>query len=74
MKKAIKENWKRWITSTIITFFSGFCFVLLAKIDSIDVYTLETGAIVGIIVAAIRAGLKAVVEAYLLKYPQKKGK
>jgi len=74
MKKAIKENWKRWITSTIITFFSGFCFVLLAKIDSIDVYTLETGAIAGIIVAAIRAGLKAVVEAYLLKYPQKKGK
>jgi len=74
MKKAIKENWKRWITSTIITFFSGFCFVLLAKIDSINVYTLETGAYAGIIVAAIRAGLKAVVEAYLLKYPQKKGK
>jgi len=74
MKKAIKENWKRWITSTIITFFSGFCFVLLAQIDSINVYTLETGAYSGIIVAAIRAGLKAVVEAYLLKYPQKKGK
>jgi len=57
------QTHKQWILSTIISFVTGFAVVLLTEIDSITVETIETGAWIGIMIACVRAGVKAVLEA-----------
>ena len=62
MKPKTKDNVKRYIISTLVTFLAGAGTVLYAQIDNIDVSTLQNGAYVGVAFAVIRGGVKAVLE------------
>jgi hypothetical protein len=59
------SNAKRWALSTLVTFLTGFCVVLVAQIDQITPASFADGTFVGVFFAAARAGVKAVVEWYL---------
>ena len=61
----MSKNAKRYFVSSMITFFSGFVFVLVNSIDSVTLETLRDGSLVGVLLAAVRAGIKALLEAYL---------
>jgi len=56
---------KRYIVSSLITFFTAFATVLLASIDSITIESIKDGAIIGIVFTALRAGTKALLEYFL---------
>jgi len=60
------ETFKRYALSTIVTFLTGFCMVLVLEIDNITLEAFGNGAIVGIVFAAARAGIKGVIEAFLV--------
>jgi hypothetical protein len=59
------SNAKRWALSTLVTFLTGFCMVLVAQIDQITLASFADGTFVGIVFAAVRAGVKGVMELYL---------
>lgn len=61
-------NVKRWLISTGVTFAAGFAIALLSQIDSISLSSLRDGALVGVVFAGIRAGVKAVLEAFVAWY------
>lgn len=63
----MKQNTKRWIISTIVTFLGGFLPVILMELDSITLETIQNGAIWGIIFIASRQGIKAILEYVLFK-------
>lgn len=67
----MNQNLKRWLISTGVTFSAGFAITLLADIDHITLVSLHDGALVGIVFAAIRAGVKAVLEAFVALYANK---
>ena len=58
---------KRHLISAGITFLTGFAVVLLANIDTLTIENLEQGAWLGVGFAAVRAGVKAVLEYFLTK-------
>lgn len=58
----MKQNTKRWIISTLVSFFTGFFFVIYVEIDNITIDTFQNGAWVGILISAIRLGLKGTLE------------
>lgn len=53
---------KRYIISSLVTFFSAFIVVLLAEIDTISLESLKDGAVIGLFFSAARAGIKALLE------------
>lgn len=57
-----KENFKRYLISSGITFLTGFCLTLSVNWDSITLESFQNGAIIGVIFTAARAGFKAVIE------------
>jgi len=59
------SNSKRWALSTLVTFLTGFCMVLVAQIDQITLASFADGTLVGVVFAAVRAGVKAVMEGFL---------
>lgn len=61
----VKENWKRYLWSTGVTFTSGALAVILAELDKFSLETVQTGVLVGVGLSAIRAGIKAVIELFL---------
>jgi len=61
----MKQNTKRWIISTILTFLGGFIPVLLGEMDSITLETFRNGSYLGIIFIASRQGIKAILEAFI---------
>lgn len=67
----MKETVRRYALSTLITFLAAFGVVLLADIDRITIESFRDGTILGILFAGARAGLKAVIEAFLVsRQPQ----
>jgi hypothetical protein len=56
---------KRYLVSSLITFLSVFLLALATSIGSLDVETFNSSILLGIVVVAGRAALKAVSE-YLL--------
>ena len=56
---------KRWILSSLVSFATGFAIVFLGEIDNITFESFKDGSIVGFLFLAARAGVKAVLEAYL---------
>lgn len=56
------SNAKRYIVSSLITFVSSFLLVFATEIQSIDLDTFTKSAIVGACFAAVRAGIKALIE------------
>lgn len=67
----MNPNTKRWLISTGLTFLTGFAIAVLPQIDTISLDSLKDGAIVGVVFAGVRAGFKAVLEWFLVAYPQK---
>ncbi len=62
---------KRWLVSTAVTFAAGFFGVLVLNIDSLDLASLQSGALAGVLFAAVRAGVKAAAELFLAWYANK---
>jgi hypothetical protein len=57
---------KRYALSTFVTFFSSFSLVLVTNLASLSANpggSLTTAAIISLVLAAVRAGVKAVSEA-----------
>lgn len=63
-----KSRTKEYIISSIITFLTGFISGLLLTIDKFDLVSIESGAWIGLILVALRMGVKAVLENVLHKY------
>ena len=63
----MSDTSKRYVISTILTFAAGFLVVVTPEVQALTVDTLQQGALLGILVAGARAGVKAIAEAYILK-------
>lgn len=61
-----KFEWKRYLISSLYTFLTGFLLAILANLDSIDWSNLEAGALLGLMGAGLRGGIKIVGEAFLI--------
>jgi len=61
----MNETIRRYGFSTFVTFLTGFCIVLVAQIDSLTLESFRDGTIIGVVFAAVRAGVKAVIEGFL---------
>lgn len=61
-------SWKKELKSFAITFLVGFVLVIYEQIDSFTVEAFKSGAYVGLVFGAIRAGFKAVIELFLAMY------
>lgn len=62
----MKQVTKRYIQSTTITFLTGFCTVLLTDIDKLNVQSFIDGSYVGLLFSAVRSGVKALIEAFIV--------
>lgn len=62
----LKQTIKKELTSAGYTFLTVAIPVLLAGIETINLDTIETSAVLGLLGAALRAGLKAAVSVLLL--------
>jgi len=58
----MKETTKRYIISSVVTFFTAMALVIIADIDSLTMDSIKQGALVGLSFTALRAGIKAVLE------------
>lgn len=63
----MKQSHKDLLVSSAITFVTGIAVVLLTEIDNLTLDSIQTGAWIGIIFAAVRAGIKAVLELIVSK-------
>jgi len=63
----MNKTYKKYIISSLLTFATGFALAILPVIDSITLESIESGAIVGVLFAALRAGLKALLEMFIQK-------
>lgn len=59
-----KENVKRWVRSTALTFFAGAITGVLLFLDDVNSVALTASFAFGLINVAIRSGLKAVAERF----------
>jgi len=71
VKKAVQENWKRYVISSAITFFATFLLTVSLAINQFSWETVSIGAIGGALMAGVRAGLKAVIEMFVSWYSQR---
>lgn len=65
-----KDIFKRYAISSFITFVTGFALVLTTD-PNFNAQSFSNGAIIGVLIAAIRAGVKAVVEYFVVKAQEK---
>jgi len=71
----IRENLpviKRYAISSLITFLSGFILTLAAQIETLNVGSFENGAAIALIITALRAGFKVLIETIAAKLAMKK--
>lgn len=61
----MSKTFKRYAISSLVTFLTGFCVVVLPLMNDITMDTLKNGAYVGIVVLGVRAGIKALMEYFL---------
>ena len=71
MKKLIKENWKHYAVSSLITFVAGFAVAVLPLLDNLTLDSLESGVLVGVFLTGVRAGLKVLIESFVVWYSKK---
>ena len=60
--------YKEYIKSSLITFFTAFCLVLLTQWDSLDLQSFKDGAYIAILFAAFRAGIKSLIEMFIKNF------
>lgn len=70
-KNMIKNNWKRYLVSSLLTFIAGFCLVFVNEIDNLSLEAVKDGALIGVLFVSVRAGVKALVEGFLFWYTNK---
>lgn len=58
----MSQTTKRYLTSSLITFFTAFSLAVVPVIDSITLDNLYNGALVGVLFVGVRAGVKALLE------------
>lgn len=63
-----KETIKRYVISTVVTFFAGFAIAVLPLLSDLTIESIQTGALVGVIFAGVRAGIKIVLEVFVAWY------
>jgi hypothetical protein len=68
MTQPTKTAIKRWILSSIVSFLTGFFLILLTEIDGITLETVRDGSYAGTVFLAFRAGIKAVMELFLMTF------
>jgi hypothetical protein len=68
----MNENIKRHIISAGLSFLVGFALVVIPMLQDLTLQTLEGGALLGIIFAGARGGLKVVLEAFVAWYQNRK--
>ena len=61
-----KDTIKRYIISSALTFLTGFALVLVGQADGITLESFRDGTLVGVLFVAVRAGLKMLLEAFLV--------
>ncbi|MBI4128624.1 MAG: hypothetical protein HY460_01115 [Parcubacteria group bacterium] len=61
----ISEDTKRWLVSSIVTFLATFLVALGTNIGNLGTEAVTSSALAGIVLLAVRAGIKAVTEALL---------
>jgi len=71
MEQLIKDNWKRYLISSVVTFLAGFCIAVIPMLDSFSIHDLTTSTVVGILAVGMRAGIKVLMETFLAWYSTK---
>lgn len=61
-----KQFIKQHIISAVLTFVTAAAIVILPQIDSLTMESFKDGAFWGVIFAAVRAGVKALVQTFLI--------
>jgi len=61
----MSQTTKRYLISSLVTFFTAFSLAVLPVIDSITLDNLYSGALVGVLFVGARAGVKALLEAFI---------
>ena len=70
MTQEKKDTLKRYVVSSLLTFASGFIIAISSNIESITQDNIENGVLVGVLMTAIRAGIKFALEASASKLIQ----
>jgi len=63
---------KKWLISCVNTFLSGFVLAMLPVVDTLTLVDFRNGVVVGLLFVGVRAGIKAIMEAYLKWLDRKK--
>lgn len=63
----LSKTQKKWLVSSLVTFVTGFGMVLLSEIDNLTLASFSDGTYMGVLFLAVRAGVKAVLEYFLVK-------
>lgn len=63
----MKPELKRHLISAGITFGAAFLLFVGTELQSLDAETITQGAIAGVLIAGVRAGIKAAVEMFIVK-------
>ncbi len=58
----------RYVKSTAVTFVAGFAIVVAPQLESLSLDSVTDGALVGLVFAGARLGIKMVLELYLTWY------
>jgi hypothetical protein len=61
-------SWKKELKSFLITFAVGFALVIYDQLDHFTLEAFKNGAYLGVVMGAIRAGFKGVIEMFLRVY------
>lgn len=60
-----REEIKKYAISAALTFFTGVALVVVPALDNITIESFKDGALVGLLFAGTRTGIKMLLEAYL---------
>lgn len=71
--EALSKHWKRYLVSSLVTFLAGFAMAVIPVLDKAPMGdTLTWGALVGMIMVGVRAGVKLVLEAFVAWWSNRK--
>lgn len=62
----MSENVKRYLISSLITFATTFAIYFVSVIDDVTMASIADGALVSFIFTGVRAGIKSVLEMFIL--------
>jgi hypothetical protein len=63
----MNDKAKRYLISAGLSFVTGFALVMVTEIDNVTLESFRDGTLVAVVFAAVRSGLKALLELYLTK-------